>query len=68
MYGSKQLRLIFLKARIMPTGVRLSLKTEVLQGYPIYCEEFSIPYGTLIQLQRLFLQLWSCYVSGNPSS
>lgn len=52
----------------MPTGVRLSLKIEFLQGFLIYCEEFSIPYGTLIQLQRLFLQLWSGYVSGNPSN
>ena len=41
---------------LMSMSSRLYLKMKFLQGHPIFYKEFSEFYGTLIQLQSLFLQ------------
>ena len=50
-------KVTFLKMpELMSMSARLYLKMKFLQGHPIFYEEFSEFYGTLIQLQSLFLQ------------
>lgn len=67
MYHRKKVKTEFFKMpELMPTCIRLSLKMGFLQGCPIYKTDFSVPCGTLTQLQTWFLLLWSGFALGNP--